>query len=462
MGYEQLSTVIVLIIVLIGIVVWLPIRTTNSMRHVEEHREDRYSSSLHLVDADSGTRFSDDTTYAKGVLMQPNERRANTLSPGRIAEVRRLRREAVRRRQIIVICLVVVTVAVAAAAFALHFSPWFALIPAALAGVVLALGARAAGQAREWERKVAQARSRERKARLARARTQARTVDAKASRVEAEAARLRPAVSEADEPPAGEDTPTAEMEGREIRRVLRQAQTEQRQALAARGKLPSRAAADAEVASVEETPVSARPSVDMSPVKSAGPVSAEETPASTPTSASAAKVATEVAADADATDELAEVRPARALDVVDMATPSPELISFSLGEPRNVVEEKPAPPESREIKSMRQVAKATPVDETTERELAAEAKVETAPAKSDPKPSGETDTAGSTAANADPADAAHDSNDGSVLAAVPDDAGVTDVAAFHESEEQARVAVPAATSDSLGNGLQAILARRQS
>lgn len=44
MGYEQLSTVIVLIIVLIGVVVWLPIRTSNSMRHVEEHRDDRYST----------------------------------------------------------------------------------------------------------------------------------------------------------------------------------------------------------------------------------------------------------------------------------------------------------------------------------------------------------------------------------------------------------------------------------
>ena len=54
MGYESLSTVVVLVIVAIIIVVWLPVRTANGMKRVDEHRQDRYSPSLHIVDAENG------------------------------------------------------------------------------------------------------------------------------------------------------------------------------------------------------------------------------------------------------------------------------------------------------------------------------------------------------------------------------------------------------------------------
>ena len=57
MGYESLSTVVVLAIVVILMLIWLPRRTIKGMKRVIEHREDRFSPSLHLVDADSGTRF---------------------------------------------------------------------------------------------------------------------------------------------------------------------------------------------------------------------------------------------------------------------------------------------------------------------------------------------------------------------------------------------------------------------
>ena len=41
MGYESLSTVVVLVIVAIIIVVWLPVRTAHGMTRVDEHRQDR-------------------------------------------------------------------------------------------------------------------------------------------------------------------------------------------------------------------------------------------------------------------------------------------------------------------------------------------------------------------------------------------------------------------------------------
>ncbi|PST48788.1 hypothetical protein COO72_06110 [Bifidobacterium callitrichos] len=450
MGYEQLSTVIVLIIVLIGVVVWLPIRTSNSMRHVEEHRQDRYSTSLHLVDENSGTRFSDDTTFAKGVQMQPSERRANTLTPERIAEVRRLRHAAVRRRQMIVAALLVITVLVLVLAITLHFSTLFALIPAALTAVVLALGAHAASQARAWEHKVAEARARERKS--------------KAARLKAERAKVEQAAAETARQVAGDNAPTDEMTSLEIRRALRQAQLEQKRALAERARkeaeAQARAAAEAQARAAQAALEAQRTAAAEAAKAPAAPV----TPAAAATSAAATSAAADTVSGtsgkqaaapaepvaSDHTTELAEVHPARAIDAYDMAT-SQDLISFSLGEARNTAPE-PETPESREIKSMRQVAKAEPVDAERERKLAEEAKIETEPAKAD-------ETADESIAET-MAESEADERRSADASAPAQDAGMNDVEAFHESEEQAKVAVPAATSDSLGNNLAAILARR--
>ena len=102
MGYESLSTVVVLAIVVILMAVWLPRRTVKGMKRVIEHREDRFSPSLHLVDADSGTRFSDDTVAkAKGVLMQSTQAHAGGMSEERIAQVRSLRRAAIDRKSVV-------------------------------------------------------------------------------------------------------------------------------------------------------------------------------------------------------------------------------------------------------------------------------------------------------------------------------------------------------------------------
>ncbi|PST46612.1 hypothetical protein CPA40_05105 [Bifidobacterium callitrichos] len=482
MGYEQLSTVIVLIIVLIGVVVWLPIRTSNSMRHVEEHRDDRYSTSLHLVDEHSGTRFSDDTTFAKGVQMQPSERRASKLTPERIAEVRRLRHAAVRRRQMIVAALLVITVVVLVLAVTLHFSTLFALIPAALTAVVLALGAHAASQARAWERKVAEAKARERKSKAARAKAR--------KAAQAQAAQVG---SSPKGEVAGDAAPTDEMTSLEIRRALRQAQIEQKRALAERARkiaeaqarveaeqarlaaaqaeAEARAAAQAQSAHVvQDQQTSAAPAASAesaapqaqsvpnvdAPVMVAPQQAVSGATGSPVVSKNTSKTKDAAAAQQDASDhttELAEVHPARALDAYDMAT-SQDLISFSLGEARNV-EAEPVAPESREIKSMRQVAKAEPVDAERERELAEEAKVETAPAQqADAHVKHEGQQPAEETQSAEPVAETNG------VGATESDAGMSDVEAFHESEEQAKVAVPAATSDSLGNNLAAILARR--
>ena len=127
---------------------------------------------------------------------------------------------------------------------------------------------------------------------------------------------------------------------------------------------------------------------------------------------------------ADATTELDEVRPARALDAFEVAA-SQDLISFTLGEPRNGFDVRPEAPESLEIRSTRQVAKAVPVEE------------EPADAQSEP------------AAQEEP-----------VAQDAQDDVAESEGVSFHDAEVAAQVEAPVATSESLGTGLETILARR--
>lgn len=423
MSYASLSAVVVLVIIALGIVVWLPARTASSMRHVEEHRADRFSPSMHLVDESSGTRFSDGRTpQVKGILMEPQERRGTAYSAERIAHVRALRHAAVRRRRIIVLSLLAITLLVLGLAFGLKFSPLFALIPAALLVLVLALGAHAASQARAWEHKVAEARRAAKSA-------------ARAAKPAERAAKPVPAAAAK---PTVDAAPTEALEKREIRRVLHEAELERvrreqlkAEADAAQASLSAPTAATqpaAAPAASHDTPSSA---TAPQPTASAAVIDAAAVEPADASGAAEAPVvsASADAAPADATTELSEITPARAIEAFDMVMASQDLISFSLGAPRNGVETPAAAPESLEIKSARQVAKAEPVDTEEHARLVAEAKVETEPAS---------------AVQAE--DVRNDAD--------------RDTAAFHDAEAHADVEAPAASSDSLGTGLESILARR--
>ena len=388
MGYESLSTVIVLVIVVLMLAVWLPRRTVNGMKHVMEHREDRYSSSLHLVDADSGTKFSDvRTPQAKGAIMQPSQPHKAMSAAEHIAQVRRMRREAARRRAVIAGVLAAATVVVIVLAVVLRFSPLLALIPGGLLLAVLGLGVNAARHARAWERKVAERRARRSQAKPVQPVVQARERDASAA-------------------------PTEAMEQREIRRALRESEEEKARVQA------RREARRADVVDVDSVVVEERTDDDRI-VMQRDDARNDDVP-----HAEASHAENEQAVPADATTELDEVRPARALDAFEVAA-SQDLISFTLGEPRNGFDVRPEAPESLEIRSARQVAKAVPVEEE--------------PADAQPQP----------AAQEEPA--AQDAQDD-----VADSEGVS----FHDAEVSAQVEAPVATSESLGTGLDTILARR--
>lgn len=473
MGYESLSTVVVLVIVAIIIVVWLPVRTANGMKRVDEHRQDRYSPSLHIVDAENGRRFGDIKPYkAKGAAM-PASTPSARLTPEHIAHVRELRRAAIRRRQILAVCLLAITVLVFAVSFPLHFSPLLALIPFVLLLLLLLLGANASRQARQWERKVVRY-ERTHSGTGWSKKPSAESKDSKrVNKAEPVAAVTAPAEQI-------EDAVTEVMEQRQIRCALRDAEIEQAKAKALRQSAAAYQAAGehAKQPDKSDTAQSAadKPAAEPSAMvdESADRKSAAETSESSAAPDASARTDKSTKSDksvaprvepsltvrderddaaADATSELASVRPARALDVFDMAT-SQDLISFTLGGEHNADNA----PESLEIKSTRQVSKAEPVEPAVAEKLIDEARAVKAADDVKAADAGKAVGAGNAV---DTESEQRDDADTNVATDAGDEAAnAAQRAAFHESEERADVEAPAATTDSLGAGLDSILARR--
>lgn len=466
MGYESLSTVVVLVIVAIIIVVWLPVRTANGMKRVDEHRQDRYSPSLHIVDAENGRRFGDIKPHkAKGAAM-PASTPSARLTSEHIAHVRELRRAAIRRRQILAVCLLAITVLVFAVSFPLHFSPLLALIPFVLLLLVLVLGANASRQARQWERKVV----RYERAHSGTGWSKKPSAESKDSKRVNKAEPVAAVTAPAEQI---EDAVTEVMEQRQIRCALRDAEIEQAKAKALRQSAAAYQAAGehAKQPDKSDTAQSAadKPAAEPSAMvdESADRKSAAETSESSAAPDASARTDKSTKSDksvaprvepsltvrderderddaaADATSELASVRPTRALDVFDMAT-SQDLISFTLGGEHNADNA----PESLEIKSTRQVSKAEPVEPAVAEKLIDEARAVKAA----------DDAKAVSAGNA--VDTESEQRDDADTDADDEAANAAQRAAFHESEERADVEAPAATTDSLGAGLDSILARR--
>ena len=466
MGYESLSTVVVLVIVAIIIVVWLPVRTANGMKRVDEHRQDRYSPSLHIVDAENGRRFGDIKPHkAKGAAM-PASTPSARLTSEHIAHVRELRRAAIRRRQILAVCLLAITVLVFAVSFPLHFSPLLALIPFVLLLLVLVLGANASRQARQWERKVV----RYERAHSGTGWSKKPSAESKDSKRVNKAEPVAAVTAPAEQI---EDAATEVMEQRQIRRALRDAEIEQAKAKALRQSAAAYQAAEEHAKQSEKSDIAQsaadKPAAEPSAMvdESADRKSAAETSESSAAPDASARTDKSTKLDksvaprvepsltvrderderddaaADATSELASVRPARTLDVFDMAT-SQDLISFTLGGEHNADNA----PESLEIKSTRQVSKAEPVEPAVAEKLIDEARAVKAA----------DDAKAVSAGNA--VDTEPEQRDDADTDADDEAANAAQRAAFHESEERADVEAPAATTDSLGAGLDSILARR--
>ena len=441
MGYESVSALLVLIILVALWFGWLPKHTVNGMKSILEHREDRYSPSLHLVDEWSATRVCDGTrTTAKGVDVQPTEQkteRKQRFTKEYINHIRSLRRAAVRRRCMLVLALSVLTFLVALVGFGGLYSPAFALIPLAFLAIVLVCGARASKHARAWEARVASMRKKDADgvvtANVTNVSEQVITknddrfgmvnsfvntvkaitagasdfIDAKKSEYGKTINKTNSVKENREDYSSGnagyhnasyenssysnqnyvqdcqavrDSTETSIMEAREIRVALRRTMKDREEALRKRG-LSMRSDENMEVIDVadaaksNEVPVSnlsTSESNDSSSLKDSTQSSNKDEVEQTKNVEQSEKTSYD-----DSTNEISEVRASKALDAFDLAASAQsekqDLISFSLGSKSSANYSKSAEnsekteksaassaPESLEIKSTKQVAKAVP------------------------------------------------------------------------------------------------------
>ncbi|RBP99370.1 hypothetical protein [Bifidobacterium xylocopae] len=275
------------------------------MKRASQHRQDRMSASLHLVDESSARRFGDtEPRRLKGLVMQPErEGGEGRREAERVKRVRLMRRAAARRRRILTGSLLVATMGLGFLSYAASLSPLFCLIPLALLAVVLVAGARAAAQARRWEARLAE---RQRRQHAHRPHPQAPSEHVAAA-----------------DPAKVEGQTTDAMSQQDIKAAILQARQAQVQALAARSderreEAPT-AGGDAQVKSVQSVRPPLEPTGDH----------------------------------ADDSEQAKSGNPA-------LGHQNQPLLSFSMGRPRQGIPPKQAEPLSREIQSTKQVSKAVP------------------------------------------------------------------------------------------------------
>lgn len=424
MGYESISTLLLVIIVIALLFGWLPKLTLKSMKTMLEHREDRYSSSLHLVDEWTNSHMCDDANkFAEGASMQPAKQNIKMITQEHIRKVRQLRRDSIRRRRILVSLLFVLTLVVLFTGFSGLYSPLFALIPFALFSTVIYFGIKASKAAREWESRVKRGEISVYKKSRGIGESAASSVSASDSasasdsyeefahdnenelahsdcvdsnyelerensgnsrentseNIQNNVENSNDNISENSSENScnvDDSVATSVMEKREIRIALHRSMQEKKRALESRGivaenyvdlengvSTPAVSGVSADSASAEDVQDSVDSSVSQNNEQSSsGPNNYRDLIHS------------------DLTDEINTVRASRGLDVFDLATASlcvdssseplksHDLISFSLGssskkdDSNNTNNSESYAPESLEIKSTKQVAKAVPVE----------------------------------------------------------------------------------------------------
>lgn len=421
MGYESISTLLLVIIVIALLFGWLPKLTLKSMKTMLEHREDRYSSSLHLVDEWTNSHMCDDANkFAEGASMQPAKQNIKMITQEHIRKVRQLRRDSIRRRRILVSLLFVLTLVVLFTGFSGLYSPLFALIPFALFSTVIYFGIKASKAAREWESRVKRGEISVYKKSRGIGESAAFSVSASDSdsyeefahdnenelahsdcvdsnyelerensgnsrentseNIQNNVENSNDNISENSSENScnvDDSVATSVMEKREIRIALHRSMQEKKRALESRGIV------------VAENYVNPENGVSTPAVSAVSGVSASAEDVQDSVDSSVSKNNEQSSSDSnnsrdlihsDLTDEINTVRASRGLDVFDLATASlcvdssseplksHDLISFSLGssskkdDSNNTNNSESYAPESLEIKSTKQVAKAVPVE----------------------------------------------------------------------------------------------------
>ena len=451
MNLDSLASVVLWVTIALVILGIQPWKTFAAMGKAIEHHDDRYSTRMRIVNVDElGYMAACDDCEKGTAMLSPTN--ASIMDDVYVARVRAERRKAIGRRRILVLALAVITVVTLVVAVVAHFSPAFALIPAGLEVAVLWLGARAAKSARAWEARVAQSRQRQRELQT---RNQAHlTAHAPVSEPSTYSGSayqddVREGVQVHVE--AQDDEPATDVLSSEaIAGTIEQARQDRAAALRARRamQLASQQEATSDRAGKQNAALDEQqPSAQSMQHSAQYPASMSESVdkyANTLTNAdnnvdnAAADVQEQEVTQGSAaqgqdgvddnTHELASIQPAHALDAFEMAV-NQDLISFSLGAPRNGEDVPTAEPQSLPIVSLKQVAQAVPVDSE---EVAAVAQEQT-----------------------------QDADSGVVDEAETASEDATEHAVTNSVADPVEVEAPAASVESLGADVDAVLARRR-
>lgn len=441
MNLDSLASVVLWVTIALVVLGIQPWKTFAAMGKAIEHHDDRYSTRMRIVNVDElGYMAACDDCEKGTVMLSPTN--ASIMDDVYVARVRAERRKAIGRRRILVLALAVITVVTLVVAVVAHFSPAFALIPAGLEAAVLWLGTRAAKSARAWEARVAQSRQRQRELQT---RHQAHlTANAPVQESSSYSGSsynddVYEGVQAQDSEPA-----TDVLSSEAIAGTIEQARQDRAAALRARRAMQLASQQEAsskhteqQSAAVDEHLPSAQSiqrsaSMSESVDKRANALTNTDNNVDTATVADDAKLEADQRSAVqgqdgvdDNTHELASIQPSHALDAFEMAV-NQDLISFSLGAPRNGEDVPTAEPQSLPIVSLKQVAQAVPVDSEEVAAVAQEQAQSVEPVVAD-----KTEVVSE--------DAAERPVDGSV-----------------------EVEAPAASVESLGANVDAVLARRRS
>ncbi|GGI15265.1 hypothetical protein GCM10007377_15040 [Galliscardovia ingluviei] len=439
MNLDSLASVVLWVTIALVILGIQPWKTFAAMGKAIEHHDDRYSTRMRIVNVDElGYMAACDDCEKGTAMLSPTN--ASIMDDVYVARVRAERRKAIGRRRILVLALAVITVVTLVVAVVAHFSPAFALIPAGLEAAVLWLGARAAKSARAWEARVAQSRQRQRELQT---RNQAHlTAHAPVSEPSTYSGSayqddVREGVQvhvEAQDDELATDVLSSEA----IAGTIEQARQDRAAALRARRamQLASRQEATSDRAGKQNAALDEQQPSAQSAEHARDAVESEQTVANTNNAAADVQEQEVTQGSAaqgqdrvdDNTHELASIQPAHALDAFEMAV-NQDLISFSLGAPRNGEDVPTAEPQSLPIVSLKQVAQAVPVDSE---EVAAVAQEQT-----------------------------QDADSGVVDEAETASEDATEHAVTNSVADPVEVEVPAASVESLGADVDAVLARRR-
>ncbi|MFC0266373.1 hypothetical protein [Alloscardovia macacae] len=160
MDVQSLSGIVIGTLVLIVLVGVVPCATLLSQWNATRHHEDRYSTSLHIVE-DESEATRDVHRKTRRERERVARRNAQRFSHRNVQHMRATRRAGARRRRALCIALLLAAGVTAGCAAVFHFSFWFMSIPLVLCVLILLQGAVYSARVRQWERELKAYRARQ-------------------------------------------------------------------------------------------------------------------------------------------------------------------------------------------------------------------------------------------------------------------------------------------------------------